>query len=38
MKQKITISGKKDSLNIFLATLVEVAKDFGIEVVFEKNG
>jgi hypothetical protein len=38
VKQKITISGKKENLNIFLATLIEVAKDFGIKVVFEQNG
>jgi hypothetical protein len=38
MKVKLTISGKKKNLNIFLATLVDVAKDFGIQVEFKENG
>jgi len=32
MKKQISISGKKADLSIFIATLVDVAKDMGIRV------
>jgi hypothetical protein len=32
VKRKITISGRKADIILFLATLVEVAEDMGIQV------
>jgi len=36
MKQKIILKGKKTDIDIFLATLIEVAKDMEIVVILEK--